>query len=261
MTGPRWTQVAGKLRGRITLGDYGASGALESEAELARRYRTSRVTVRRALETLRDEGLLVSRKGSGWFVASDPVREILGVMPSASRALIDAGIQVTRKVLEFGFTAPPPPIAGALELEKGEEALRARRLHFADGHPFDLITTWLPAHIGDRVSRSELETLGAWETLRAHGIEPVHTYHSIAAGAATPDQATTLEIPPGAPLLLLRRLAKTADQKPVAISHHRYAAQHIRIDIEFHGEPSLAAGEPPGLRLVGAPQNEADLTA
>src|SRR5687767_5949524 len=110
-TGPRWAQLAGKLRERITLGDYGETGALESEAQLARRYDASRVTVRRALETLRDEGLLSSRKGSGWFVARDPVREVLGVLPSATGALTAAGVTVARRILEFGFATPPPPIA------------------------------------------------------------------------------------------------------------------------------------------------------
>jgi GntR family transcriptional regulator len=247
--------VAGSLRERITLGEYGATGALESEAALARRYDTSRVTIRRALEALRDEGLLVSRKGSGWFVAADPVREILGVLPSATRALTEAGITVTREVLEFGFAAPPEPTAAALGLSPDTQALRAKRLHRADGTPYDLITTWLAPHIAGAVSRDELQQLGAWETLRAHGVEPVHTFHSITAGAATPDQANSLELTPGSPLLLLRRLATTADHTPVAISNHRYAAHHIRIDIEFHGEPSLAAAEPPGLRLI-APHHQ-----
>jgi DNA-binding GntR family transcriptional regulator len=193
-------------------------------------------------------------------VASDPVREILGVLPSATRALSEAGIAVTRKILDFGFAVPPSPIATALELSRDEPALRARRLHLADGRPYDLITTWLAPAIAGAVSRNELEALGAWETLRFHGVEPVHTYHSIAAGAASAEQATVLKIAVGSPLLLLRRLAKSVDHVPVAISHHRYAADHIRIDIEFHGEPSVTAGEPPGLRLVGR-GDRSDLTA
>lgn len=232
------------------LGDYGAAGALESEAALGRRYGVSRVTIRRALEELREEGLILSRKGSGWFVARDPVREVLGVLPSASAALSASGVELSRQVIEFGFTLPPPPVAAALRIDEDVQSLRARRLHFADGVPYDLISTWLPPHVAGSVSRDDLEQLGAWETLRSVGIEPTRTMHSITAGAAVPEHAELLGLPAGAPLLLLRRLALTEDDQPVALSHHRYAARHIRIDIEFRGESSTTAAEPPGLQLI-----------
>ena len=78
MTGHRFEAVAQDLRDRIAQGRTGPSGALDSEAEIGRRHGVSRVTVRRALETLRDEGLVVSRAGSGWYVAGTPVRQRLG---------------------------------------------------------------------------------------------------------------------------------------------------------------------------------------
>src|SRR4051794_34363263 len=70
MTGARFQALAAELRERIALGDYARSGPLDSEAELGRRYGVSRVTVRRALERLRDEGLVAARRGSGWYVVS-----------------------------------------------------------------------------------------------------------------------------------------------------------------------------------------------
>ena len=65
------------LRERLARGDVAAGGALPSEAELGLECGASRVTVRRALEQLRSEGLVTSRRGSGWFVAHDPVRQSL----------------------------------------------------------------------------------------------------------------------------------------------------------------------------------------
>lgn len=244
-------QVAARIRERIALGDYGDTGALESEAALASRHATSRVTVRRALEALRDDGLVVSRKGSGWFVARDPIRELLGVLPSATDALVGAGVDVDRRVLEFGFAVPPPPVGRTLALAPDDQALRAKRLHSADGEPYDLITTWLVPRVAGAVSRDELAARGAWATLQSLGAEPVHTFHSITAGAADPAQAALLGLTPGSPVLLLRRVAHDADRRPLAVSYHRFAPHHIRIDIEFHGEPSRAA-DPPGLRLVDA---------
>src|SRR4051812_6717267 len=70
MTGSRFQTLAAELRERIALGDYARSGALDSEAELGRRYAVSRVTVRRALEQLRGGGVVAARRGTRWGVGS-----------------------------------------------------------------------------------------------------------------------------------------------------------------------------------------------
>jgi DNA-binding transcriptional MocR family regulator len=84
----RYVELADTLRERIA---GGVRGALPSEAELGREYGVSRVTVRRALELLRDEGLVSARRGVGWFVAVDPVRQSLGRVTTIEAALEAAG--------------------------------------------------------------------------------------------------------------------------------------------------------------------------
>ncbi len=85
----------------------GRPRALASEAELGREYGVSRVTVRRALELLRDEGLVTARQGVGWFVAVDPVRQSLGRVTTVEAALEAAGAASGRRVLEFAFEPAP----------------------------------------------------------------------------------------------------------------------------------------------------------
>src|SRR6476469_9327439 len=92
----------------------GRVGALPSEAELGEEHGVSRVTVRRALELLRDEGLVASRRGSGWFVVSDHVRQPLGRVTTIEAALEAAGALPERRVLEFGFEPATAEIAKAL---------------------------------------------------------------------------------------------------------------------------------------------------
>ena len=74
----RYRTIADELRGRVESGDFAAGGLLPSESELSASHGVSRVTVRKALELLRDEGLIDSRQGFGWFVAADPLRQALG---------------------------------------------------------------------------------------------------------------------------------------------------------------------------------------
>src|SRR3954464_5377504 len=113
----RFPDLADQLRDRIAAGTVGVGGALPGETELAREYGTSRMTVRRALDVLRQEGLVTSRRGAGWFVALDPVRQPLGRVTTVEAAVENAGGVPGRRILAFGFVEAPPIVAGALQLE------------------------------------------------------------------------------------------------------------------------------------------------
>jgi len=248
MTDLRYRQVAEGLRMRIGKGLYGPGGSLESEAELGRMFGVSRITVRKALDLLRDEGIVTSRKGSGWSIAVDPVRQMLGTFPTVEASLRDDGIAFRRRVLEFGFVVPPPEVATPLELIAGAEVLRVRRLNFADDHAFDLVTTWVPGELGAPLSRAEVEAHGVFGSLRRHGVELVDIRQSITASLADEEEAGLLEVVPGSPIMVLDQVTTGSGGAPVKFSEHRYPAHRVRLDVRFPG--AAATAEPPGLRLV-----------
>src|SRR5215475_9717575 len=101
----RYQEIAAELRSRIAAGDFAGGRLLPSEAQLAGQFAASRVTVRRALDALHEEGLVDSRQGLGWFVAADPLRQALGRLGTIDALLADAGIASLRRVLDFGFFA------------------------------------------------------------------------------------------------------------------------------------------------------------
>lgn len=234
---------------RISKGLYGPAGALESEAALGRMFAVSRITVRKALDLLREEGIVTSRKGSGWSVAVDPVRQILGTFPTVEASLRDDGVAFRRRVLEFGFLAAPPDVAGPLEVAAGDEVLRVRRLNFADDHAFDLVTTWVPADLGGPLSRSDVESHGVFGSLRRHGVALVDIRQSITASLAADEEAGLLEVVAGSPILVLDQVTTGEDGAPVKFSEHRYPAHRVHLEVRFPG--AAATAEPPGLRLVG----------
>ena len=98
MTGARFREIADDLRERIALGEGGGSGAMDSEAALGQRYGASRMTVRKALELLRDQGLVDSRQGPGWFVsgAAFHQRLALGTFRHAASAVSESGRELQR---------------------------------------------------------------------------------------------------------------------------------------------------------------------
>ena len=252
MTGSRFSQLAQELRERIALGEFADSGALESEAELGRRYAVSRVTVRRALEQLRDEGLVESRRGAGWFVTASSFHQTLalGSFRHASSAVAEAGKTVAREVVEFGYRTLPLPLTVSLDMPEGAEALRSRSVRRVDGVPLDVVTEWVPGHLAGRISRDDAQDTGIWGTLQRQGHKVATVRQSITAGIASDSDARLLDVAPGAPLLLIRRLALAADDSPLALSDHRYLAHRFSLEVEFRGWPVTSQAESPGLRAV-----------
>ena len=175
----RYDQIADELRTRVEAGEYGAGKLLPSEAELSTRFGASRVTVRRALEVLRDEGLVDSRQGFGWFVATDPVRQTLGRLGTIESQLEAEGVTSARKVLDFRFIKAPPRVRQVLGVDT---VLRVRRLNMADGDPFALVTVWCPEQFGADLSRSDVERSPFYELI---GVPLGGAVQTIGAAVAT----------------------------------------------------------------------------
>ena len=231
----RYLDLAETLRSRIVDGE---SGALPSEAALGTEFAVSRVTVRRALEVLRNEGLVHSRRGAGWFVAMDPIRQPLGRITTLEAALEAAGATPSRRVLEFVFEAAPNDVAKTLGLPVDGETLRVTRLNLADDEPFALVTVWVPAVLGTYLSRADVEQSTFTDLLPLHGVEPGRITQTITAVAAEGLEATRLGVPAGSPLLACQRVTYDRgtgdrDGTAVMVSQHRYAAHLTALEVEF----------------------------
>jgi len=237
----RYLDLAETLRGRLAAGQHAAGGALPSEAQLGREYDVSRVTVRRALEQLRREGLVTSRQGAGWFVALDPLRQPLGRITTIEAALEAAGAVARREVIEFRFEAAPKRVAEALAIDAESEVLRVKRVVRADGEPFAVVTVWVPADLGADLSRSDVERAPFYDLLPLRGVELGRAIQTIDADALDAADARLLDVPAGTPVLVCRRITYAADGRPVLTSEHRYPSGRTHLEIEF---PSVAFEAP-----------------
>jgi GntR family transcriptional regulator len=261
MTSSRFATIAHDLRERIALGEFGATGALDSEAQLGARYAVSRPTVRRALEVLRDEGLVESRHGAGWFVTGSAFHQRLaiGSFRHAASAIAEAGKSLERRVVEFGYRPAPRSLAGALGVPEDGDVLYARSLRTVDGEGLDVVREWVPADLAGPVSRDAASRPGIWETLTRHGHRVTRVRQVVTAGLASPEDAELLGVPPADALLLVRRFATNADGRVLALSDHRYLAQRFALEVEFSSGPSgsaAATAEPTGIHHL-APDPEA----
>ncbi len=230
----RYVQIADELRAQIASGGLAVGAVLPSEADLAGSYGVSRVTVRKALEVLRQDGLVASRQGFGWFVAGDRVRQSLGALSTIEAQLAADGRSSIRRVLSFGFVT--------VSTADGDvPVLEVVRVNLADGQPFALVTVWCPAELGAALSRDDVERATFLELL------PVafdRATQVIGADVADGRDAELLDIPVGSPLLVVERVTHDTSGAVVLVSEHRFPAHRT----EFVVDLSAA-----GVRLSGLP--------
>lgn len=238
----RYREIASDLRTRIDEGEFGDRRLLPSESELSHRYQVSRVTVRKALDHLREEGLVDARQGFGWFVAGAPFRQHLARLGTIEAQLEDDGRVSERRILEFGFVRPPPRVRDVLSVEK---VLRVARVNLADGEPFARVTVWCPEDLGADVSRAAVAKHSFHELLPIALGGAVQTIEAHAASSA---DAELLEIPPSSPVLVCERITADAVGRPVLMAEYVFPGHRSAFTVDLpHPEVSIG---PSGLRLV-----------
>jgi GntR family transcriptional regulator len=238
----RYRQIADDLRARVDAGAFGSARVLPSESDLSAEYAASRVTVRKALEVLREEGLLAARQGFGWFVVSDPVRQSLGRLGTIEQQLADSGATPERRIVAFGFVKAP---RRAREVLGEETVLRVVRVNLADGAPFAKVTVWCPESLGSGFSRDDLERRSFLELL---DVPLGGATQTIGAGACTAGDAELLGVPVGSPVLECERVTRDAEGRAVLLSSHVFPSHLTEFVVDL--PVADASISPSGLRLV-----------
>lgn len=236
----RYQEIADELRARVTAAPAGS--LLPSEAEMSAEFNASRVTVRRALELVRDDGLIAARQGFGWFVATEPVRQHLESLGTIEAQIEGVGKVSERRVEEFAFEQPP---ARVRKLLRTDQVLRVKRVNFADGDPFAVVTVWCPADLGAKLSRRDVERRPFYELL---DIELRGATQTIGADSAEPADARLLGVRVGSPLLRCQRVTTDRAGEPVLVSEHLFPAHRTEFVVDL--PHATASTTPTGLRLV-----------
>lgn len=215
---------------------------LPSESELSAEFSASRVTVRRALEIVRDDGLIAARQGFGWYVATEPVPQHLARLGTIEAQLEGSGRVSARRVLEFAFVTSPARVREVLDTD---QVLRVKRLNLSDGEPFAIVTVWCPATLGRHLSLGDVERKPFYELL---SVELCGATQTIGAESADAVAAPLLSIPIGAPLLKCRRITTDTDGRPVLMSEFQFSAHRTEFVVDLPNEEPSST--PAGLRLV-----------
>lgn len=154
---PKYVAIRKWLSGQIATGAYARGEQLPSEHELMARFAVSRVTVRQALDDLRQLGAIESFRGKGYFVSRLTAVHNLQRLQSFGEIMAPLGVETRSEVVELAEQPANREVATALGLAVGEPATRIMRLRIAGGTIVSLDVSFFPVHIGRRLAKLNLE--------------------------------------------------------------------------------------------------------
>ncbi|WP_326685153.1 GntR family transcriptional regulator [Streptomyces microflavus] len=228
---PLYFQLAQQLEAAVEQGRLAPGTLLGNEIDLAARLGLSRPTVRQAIQSLVDKGLMVRRRGVGTQVVHSQVRRPLE-LSSLYDDLEAAGQRPATKVLRTTTEPATAEIAAALGLAEGTEVNLVERLRYAHDEPMALLRNHLPPGLLALPAR-ELESTGLYRMMRASGITLHSARQSVGARAATAGEADALDEEPGAPLLTMERTTYDDTGRAVEFGSHVYRASRYAFEFQL----------------------------
>ena len=229
---PKYHQVYLVLREQLQEGLF--ANGFPSEVMLSRQFGAGRVTVRRALEQLASEGLIVRQVGRGTWPT--PVG---GSAPSAHHPdqagkakptrlsgllerIVSMSLRTTVRVLEWRTISASDSVAAALQIPVNSNVQKGVRRRSLPTGPLSHITTYVPAHLAAGFGRRELAKKPILRLLEESGVELGRAHQTISARQADAVAAASLEVAVGTALLSVRRLVYDSNDRPVQWLHGLY---------------------------------------
>jgi DNA-binding GntR family transcriptional regulator len=230
---PLWFQAAQQLEAAIDRGDLRPGQRLDNEIELADRCGLSRPTLRRAIEQLVGQGLLVRKRGVGTQVVQSQVKRPVE-LSSLFDDLASSGRRPTTAVLSCREVPADEAVALALGVQVGDPVVAVSRLRSADGEPLAILHNWLPTDVGELTAGLLVEH-GLYALLRRYGVHLRIANQRIGAAVADAGQARLLGSRKGDPLLTMERVSYDDRGRPVELGRHRYRADAYSFEITVVG--------------------------
>jgi GntR family transcriptional regulator len=224
---PLYQQIKALILQRLQAGEWKPGEPIPSEIDLAARFRVSQGTVRKAIDELAAENLVVRRQGKGTFVATHAEHHVqyrfLRLVPDDGDARAEGPAE--RTIVDCRRQRAAADVARALDLRTGDAVLQVRRVLAYGGVPTILEDLWLP---GIPFKGLTAERLRDWhgpmyalfET--EFGVRMVRAEEKIRAVRPDADQATLLQLPPDMPLLSVERVAHTYHDAPMELRRALY---------------------------------------
>jgi GntR family transcriptional regulator len=230
---PLWLRAAETIREQVSEGALRPGSRLPPERDLCRRLDISRVTLRRALLQLVDEGVLKPSHGRGWYVASDERKDWPNSLESFSETAARMGLIATSVVLRADTAMATLDEAEALGVAPGALLFHLERVRMLDEVPIAIDRSIVPADLAPGLVDVDFRTESLYSALAAAGLVLANAETTIEAREADATIAEHLRVAVGKPILVMHQTVLNPADKPLFASTISYVGDRYRLRTSF----------------------------
>jgi len=232
---PLYVQLADLLREKILSGVLEPGTLLPSNEELCKQHGISRVTVRLALKTLAQEGLLVAGRGKGTFVSTPRIGHNLNDVLTWPNIIISPASGYKVKVVGFGKVKANDEVLKFFDLTSGQKMLRIQRQHYVGNFPVAFVNLFVSPVVEAIFTKKIVEELPVYDLVESKTEYVIgRAVQFIRACSADQTIARYLELEVGDPVLMSERRTSSTTGIPIAHSFFYYRADEHEFKIELH---------------------------
>ena len=234
---PYYHQLKQLIKNKIISGEWESEQKLPSEKEFCDSFKVSRTVVRQALGNLATDGLIVTYRAKGSFVASAKPKYEWGLMDSLSGFYDDAvatGSKVFAHVLDFNVITPTEKIAQILQIQPSEKIILLKRLRYIGSEPIMLGITHLPEHLCPDLMHEDMRNRSLYRLLsEKFGLNIAKGLRTIESVNATPEQGKLLNVDIGAALSLIKGTMYLEDNTPLEYGESWHRGDRSKFQVEL----------------------------
>jgi GntR family transcriptional regulator len=225
---PLYYQLENKIRKKISKGKYVAGEKIPSERSLSKKFDVSRMTARKALENLVDEGILEKRERQGTFVSkssNNTFPSLVGI----NESIESLGKEPSNKVIKKELIKADLEIRNQLNVMEEEKIILIERINLADGVPVGFEQSYIPYAICPELLEREVTHESIYQILIDNGHKPTRATDKTKAVSSTNRIVELLEINPEEPVLKNTRTTFSKD-RPIVFSYNYYRGEEFTLE-------------------------------
>jgi GntR family transcriptional regulator len=236
---PAYRQVRNLIADQIRSGEIPQGSQLPAERQLAEQLDVSRVTLRRALTALHEDGLVTPSHGRGWYAVPPTMSEPPNALMSFTALSRSIGAETHTRVLSSGLVKASSDQARQLGVRTGTRLFALARLRFIDDFPMAITTSWIPFTLVSGIEKRDFSLDSLYDVLRDRfDIRASRAGFEVEARVATGDEASLLDVPEGSALLVAAQATEDQHGRVFELSSMVYRADSYRF------RATLIAGQP-----------------
>ena len=248
---PRYHQIAQTLRERIVAGGHGPGQRLDNQRSLAREFGVTLMTLRQALDLLERDGLIARRHGLGTFIARPSIDYDILHLRALAGDLSALGEDVATRFVRSYKTVADRRVAESLRLPERAPVFVLERLRLVDGEPVSFQASYLPAAIGEEVSKADLAVTPLRQVLSFKlGIEVTAAHETVSAVPLDRQAAREMGCRPGTAAFRSDRISTGTDGTPIVYDRVFIPGDRFRITRQLRYD--TLDGQPPAATVTEA---------